>query len=86
MEFVVLVVLLGGISLIAWGVIAFIRALVSPSPNPQPARKSEDSDDLDGMNEGYYHDGPNGYSPMTSYPNSYYGRGGHQDSDEDEYH
>lgn len=26
-----------------------------------------------GMNEGDYHNGPHGYSPMTSYPNTQYG-------------
>lgn len=86
MEIIVLVAVLGGIFLITWGVIAFIKALFGSSPHPHTAPRSDASDDLDGMNEGYYHDGPEGYSPMTSYPDSYYGRSGNDDSEDEEHH
>lgn len=33
------------------------------------------------MNEGDFHSGPNGYSPNTAYPDTFYGSGGHDEGD-----
>ena len=38
-------------------------------------------DEIDGMNEGDYHSGPEGYSPMTAYPETQYGSGFDEDAD-----
>lgn len=73
--------------LVCWGAITFLRALFTP--NQQTAFRSVtqgDPDDLDGMNEGYYHDGPNGYSAMTAYPQTQYGSGFDEDADWHEEH
>ncbi len=84
MEIVVLLILVGGIGLIGWGFVAFIRALTTPGPPLTTSMPSQqDPDDLDGMNEGDYHNGPGGYSPMTGYPDTFYG-GGHEDDEGDE--
>jgi hypothetical protein len=39
------------------------------------------SDEIDGMNEGDYHSGPAGYSPMTAYPETQYGSGFDESAD-----
>jgi hypothetical protein len=39
------------------------------------------SDEIDGMNEGDYHNGPAGYSPMTAYPETQYGSGFDEDAE-----
>lgn len=74
---IVLLVLLGGVFLICIGIVAFARALLSP-------RKSEavstSSDDIGGMNEGDYHNGPGGYQPLSPYRQSHYG---HHHEDEE---
>ena len=36
------------------------------------------------MNEGDFHSGPNGYSPNTAYPDTFYGSG-MEDDEEDEW-
>jgi hypothetical protein len=36
------------------------------------------------MNEGDFHSGPEGYSPNTAYPDSFYGSGGSSDNGHDE--
>jgi hypothetical protein len=33
------------------------------------------------MSEGDFHSGPEGYSPNTSYPDTFYGSGGHDEGD-----
>lgn len=33
------------------------------------------------MNEGDFHSGPEGYSPNTAYPDTFYGSGGHDEGD-----
>ena len=73
MEFVVLL-LLSGFFLFCWAIVVFVKALSKPKGEDSP-NSSQDSvtGDLDGTNEGYYHDGPEGYSAMTSYPQTQYG-------------
>lgn len=36
------------------------------------------------MNEGDFHSGPEGYSPNTAYPETFYGSGGSSDDGHDE--
>ena len=43
------------------------------------------SDEIDGMNEGDYHSGPAGYSPMTAYPDTQYGSGLDEDAARNEH-
>lgn len=37
------------------------------------------------MNEGDFHSGPNGYSPNTAYPETFYGSGGQSGHDEGDF-
>ena len=84
MEFIVGALLLIGIGLIIAGFIAFVRgigkALSSPPASPSQ-RSAQASDEIDGMNNGDYYNGPHGYSPMTGYPQTQYGSGFDPDAD-----
>ena len=71
LELVAPVVPSGGISLNSRGVIAFTRALLNPRPYSQTSPKPEASGDLEDMNEAANDNGPEDYSLMTSYPDSY---------------
>jgi hypothetical protein len=48
---------------------------------PIGGSEADASDEIDGMNEGDYHSGPAGYSPMTAYPETQYGSGFDEDAD-----
>jgi hypothetical protein len=74
----VLLLLLGGAVLICVGIITFVRAVLSPL---QSGANPTSRDEIDGMNEGDYHNGPGGYQAMSSYPDSYYG-GDHDEEHE----
>ena len=78
METIAGVILLVGLGLIGWGFIAFIRGIgkLLSSPTQTPTRYTPPaSDNIDGMNNGDYYNGPHGYSPMTGYPETQYGSG-----------
>ena len=79
METIAGLLVLGGLGLVLWAVIAFITAMAraiknTPSITPSMRHQSA-SDDIDGMNNGDYYNGPHGYSPMTGYPETQYGSG-----------
>jgi len=75
---VVILLLVGGGGLILWGLLAFVRgigqALAAP-PRSSVQNSNSASDEIDGMNNGDYYNGPHGYSPMTGYPETQYGSG-----------
>ena len=73
----VLLLLVGGVVLICIGIAAFALALLLPRKS---GAVSTASDDIDGMNEGDYHNGPGGYQPQSAYWQSHYG---HHDEDEE---
>jgi hypothetical protein len=81
MEILAGILIFVGLGVFAWGVIYFLvavmKAFTSPvSPNTTNTTEAQNnSDTIDGMNEGDYHSGPHGYSPMTSYPETQYGSG-----------
>lgn len=76
MEILIGILVFGFAGLIIWGFFAFIFALgkAVSTPAPQTTTKPA-SDDIDGMNNGDYYNGPHGYSPMTGYPETQYGSG-----------
>lgn len=87
MESLVFSLLIGGVALIGWGALAFMRAIFKPRVTPSSLpRLTSQGDDLDGMNEGDYHNGPDGYSPMSGYPETQYGGHFDNDSEGDERH
>ena len=70
------IVLFGGLIAIIWGFFAFLWAIAKGISNPTPPQKyTPASDDIDGMNNGDYYNGPHGYSAMTGYPETQYGSG-----------
>ena len=80
MEALIGILLFVGFGLIVWGGIAFVvgimRFIFSPvAPSTQAAVPQNNSDMIDGMNNGDYYNGPHGYSPMTGYPETQYGSG-----------
>jgi hypothetical protein len=58
----------GAFYLLLW----IIGASLGQSQTDATARQS-------GMNEGDFHSGPEGYSPNTAYPETFYGSGGRSD-------
>lgn len=75
--------LLVGVVIIVWASVAFIRVL-GKLWNTTPvttAQNTPASDEIDGMNNGDYYNGPHGYSPMTGYPETQYGSGFNPDAE-----
>jgi hypothetical protein len=82
MEFLVVVILFVGFGFIVWGLVAFVRAVLSWSPpSTTMVHRGDYGDTIDGMNEGDLHSGPHGYSPGTAYPETQYGSGFDPDAD-----
>lgn len=54
------------------------------SYDPSVYRRPISSPKKTGMNEGDMHSGPEGYSPNTSYPDTFYGSGGSDDQGQNE--
>jgi hypothetical protein len=68
----------------AWKVLKFFGALLmamltAPSDHNRPSRG--EGTHADGMNEGDFHSGPDGYSPNTAYPETQYGSGFDEDEE-----
>lgn len=71
-------VLVSGVVFLVYLAIYYYQSLANQAPvNPNPEAKT------DGMNEGDFHSGPEGYSPGTAYPETFYGSSGEID-DHDE--
>ena len=82
MEILIGILLFGGAGLIIWGFFAFLWAIAKGISNPTtPRNYTPASDDIDGMNNGDYYNGPHGYSPMTGYPETQYGSGFNPDAE-----
>jgi hypothetical protein len=66
------------------GIFSWIRKVLSydPSAYRPPLEKSQETDGH--MNEGDFRSGPKGYSPNTSYPESFYGSASNKDVVQDE--
>lgn len=66
--------------LIAIGLGAIALWLLGILGGSKPVSSAEVTSDTS-MNEGDFHSGPNGYSPNTAYPDTFYGSGGHDEGD-----
>jgi hypothetical protein len=74
---VLLVLLVLGVAIFAlFFAISLFSALTSSKPISRPTVQEDTT-----MNEGDFHSGPGGYSPNTSYPDTFYGSGGHDEGD-----
>jgi hypothetical protein len=63
---------------LAMGFFSWLNALLhsgNPTPNQQITPKP------DAMNQGDFHSGPDGYSPGTAYPETFYGSQGANEQD-----
>lgn len=82
MEFIgylVVSVLVLGFVALSLGLVVFLFSIMTgaTSSTTTPSSVSEDSS----MNEGDLHSGPEGYSPNTAYPETFYGSGGQDEGD-----
>ena len=65
-----------GLGIFVWiivGFFIFIGRVFTSTPINQTRPPAGASDDIDGMNNGDYYNGPHGYSAMTGYPETQYG-------------
>lgn len=85
METFVGAIVLIGLGLISWGFITFVigigKALKTPPVTGTARKPTSATDEIDGMNNGDYYNGPHGYSPMTGYPETQYGSGFNEDAE-----
>ena len=72
-------ILVLGISALTLGLVIVLFSILNGG-TPNMAGRSSGPRDLS-MNEGDFHSGPEGYSPNTAYPNTFYGSGGHDEGD-----
>ena len=84
----IIIVFLAGGGIIIWIGIGMLK-LIWNSGNPRPGiRRSlhsdETSDEIDGMNNGDYYNGPGGYHATGGYEKSFYGQ--IYDPDDDDEH
>jgi hypothetical protein len=82
MEFIgffIVGVLVLGFAALALGLVVFLFSILTgaTSSTATPLNGAGNSS----MNEGDFHSGPEGYSPNTAYPDTFYGSGGHDEGD-----
>jgi hypothetical protein len=72
-------VLVLGFAAFALGLVVFLFSILTgaTSSTATPLSGAGNSS----MNEGDFHSGPEGYSPNTAYPDTFYGSGGHDEGD-----
>jgi len=65
------------------GIFTWLKKILTydPSVYKPPVDETTESE---GMSEGDFHSGPDGYSPNTSYPDTFYGSGGEREGGHDE--
>jgi hypothetical protein len=75
----IVVILVLGVAVLGLGLIVILFSILTgaTSSTTGPSNALEDSS----MNEGDFHSGPQGYSPNTAYPDTFYGSGGHDEGD-----
>jgi hypothetical protein len=86
MEWLVLVIIAGVVWVAFLTIRAIFRALFANSAVPTKDEKVVPGVQDGGMNEGDYHSGPEGYSPMTAYSESQYGSGFDDEAEWNEEH
>ena len=83
---IIIVFLAGGVFII-WigiGMIKLIWNLGNPRPGTRRSQQTpETSDEIDGMNNGDYYNGPGGYHATGGYRNSFYGQMNDPDDDDE---
>ena len=78
MTFIVSFVALAIAAVVLVAVLGLISIFLGASAGAsRPATPAE-------MNEGDFHSGPEGYTPNTAYPETYYGSAGQNDRDEED--
>jgi len=75
---VVMLAIAAGVIFLGVFAVMFFSALSKATPASPAANKTLD----DQMDEGDFHSGPEGYSPNTAYPDTFYGSRGSNDEDD----
>ena len=74
-----------GMGFITWGFIAFViaigKALRGTPVTSSMQRPRQPTDEIYGMNNGDYYNGPHGYSAMTGYTETQYGSGFNEEAE-----
>lgn len=81
---IIFIMALGTLALLVWMTIGFFTIIWNLG-TATPPRTTDASDDIDGMNNGDYYNGPGGYHATDGYENSHYGQIYDHD-EEDEHH
>jgi len=79
---VILVIVAGVVFLIGLGVVLFRSFTIDAAPKSEADTSPGQLNQGDQMNQGDFHSGPGGYSPGTSYPETFYGSRGFSDEAE----
>jgi hypothetical protein len=66
------------------GIFNWLKKLLTYDPSMYKPPSDSNGDNGSGMTEGDFHSGPEGYSPNTAYPDTFYGSGGTNDDGSDE--
>ena len=82
---IITIMVLGALVLAGWIIFGFFKILMNISARPTSTRSPRDaSDEIDGMNNGDYYNGPGGYHATGGYEKSLYGQ--IYDPDDDDEH
>ena len=68
-----------GIAALALGLVIVLFSILNGGTSNMAGPSTRPSDLS--MKEGDFHSGPEGYSPNTAYPDTFYGSGGHYEED-----
>lgn len=66
------------------GIFSWLKKLITYDPSVYKPPIDSKGDSGSGMNEGDFRSGPEGYSPNTAYPDSFYNSGGSGQDGQDE--
>jgi hypothetical protein len=66
------------------GIFSWLKKILTYDPSVYKPPNQGNSESGSGMTEADLHSGPDGYSPNTAYPDTFYGSGRSSDSDQDE--
>jgi hypothetical protein len=66
------------------GIFSWLRKILTFDPTVYKPPVEANTESGTSMTEGDFRSGPEGYSPNTSYPDTFYGSGGSSDDGQDE--
>jgi hypothetical protein len=66
------------------GIFSWLKKILTYDPSVSKPPNQASTDSGSGMTEADLHSGPDGYSPNTAYPDTFYGSGGTSEAGHDE--